>query len=96
MSHSDQRSGRNPLVLKTPQAGSLNDLKNSEKSIGSVISIIDPSQDIDLGQPFGRGAGVPIAPDFVVESIADGELRTVELQARFGVIGHRRLARVSR
>jgi len=66
----------------TPHDVSLNDLKNSEKSLGSAISIVDPSQNFDLGQPFGRGAGVPITPDFVVESI--------ESQTRFGIFSHRR------
>lgn len=91
------RSGRAPLVFESPFPESLNDLKNSEKSLGSAISIIDPSQNFDLGQPFGRGPGLPIKPDFiVVETIADGERPSIEFQTRFGDFSHRRLAGVSR
>lgn len=45
-----------PLIFESAFAESFADLKNSEKSPGSAISIVDPSQNFDLGKPLGRGA----------------------------------------
>jgi len=46
-----------------------------------------------MGQPFGWRPRVPIAPDFVVvESIADGNDRPVDLLAGIGIFRHLRRA----
>lgn len=57
----------------------LSKLKNSLKSGGSVMSIVDPAQDFDMTQALFRHAREPV--DFlfrVVEERRDGESRLVE------------------